>query len=125
MRGPPQAMRLCPPSSHSAWLQLTDGGCELSSDRSGHEVEVLDARKLRRSLEQKLTLNAELRGAFMEGLAAELQDCSKLHAFLRPMTVTSHVSHHMGLLLACTLLQLWSVCTGWCSVSAMGGCSNL
>jgi hypothetical protein len=75
-----------------SWPQLAEGGCELSSDRNGHEFEVLDVRKLRRQLEQKLTLNAELRKSFLDGLAEVLQDADVLHAALRPMPVLAAVS---------------------------------
>lgn len=39
-------------------------------------------------LDQKLTLNAELRRHFLEGLTAQLGDAGVLHAALKPMTVT-------------------------------------
>ncbi len=42
----------------------------------------------RRLLEQRLTLNAELRGSFLEGLQEQLEDAAVLHAALRPMAVT-------------------------------------
>lgn len=70
-------------------LQLGDAGCELVSGRDGAEFEVADARALRRLLEQKLMLNAELRKAFLAGLEDALGEPETLHAALRPMTVTN------------------------------------
>ncbi|KAL4445301.1 hypothetical protein ABPG77_011126 [Micractinium sp. CCAP 211/92] len=67
---------------------LGQGGCCLVSGRDGHEYEVEDPRKLRRLLEQRLTLNAELRSSFLEGLQEQLDDAAVLHAALRPMAVT-------------------------------------
>ncbi len=42
----------------------------------------------RRLLEQKLTLNSQLRGGFLEGLAEQLAEPAALHAALKPMAVT-------------------------------------
>ena len=42
----------------------------------------------RRLLEQKLTLNSQLRGGFLEGLQEQLAEPPTLHAALRPMAVT-------------------------------------
>ncbi|PSC75642.1 Fanconi anemia group D2-like protein [Micractinium conductrix] len=67
---------------------LGQAGCGLVSAREGHEFEVEDPRKLRRLLEQRLTLNRDLQAAFMEGLQEQLEDEGVLHAALRPMTVT-------------------------------------
>lgn len=41
-----------------------------------------------RLLEQKLTLNSQLRGGFLEGLQEQLAEPAALHAALRPMAVT-------------------------------------
>lgn len=70
---------------------LAQAECSLTSSREGHEFEAEDPRKLRRLLEQRLTLNAELRGDFVRGLEERLADVSVLHASLRPMTVTGNV----------------------------------
>ncbi|KAL4428110.1 hypothetical protein ABPG75_002199 [Micractinium tetrahymenae] len=69
---------------------LGQAGCCLVSGRDGHEYEVEDPRRLRRLLEQRLTLNAELRSGFLEGLQEQLEDPPVLHAALRPMTVTGN-----------------------------------
>ena len=42
----------------------------------------------RRLLEQRLTLNAELRTHFVTGLREQLGDAAVLHAALKPMAVT-------------------------------------
>lgn len=73
--------------------QIRDGGCELVFSRdNGQQFEVTDARLLRRLLEQKLTLNAELRANFSTGLDNLLQEPNVLHAALKPMVVTGQVS---------------------------------
>lgn len=69
---------------------LGQAGCTLSSGRDGCEYEVEDPRKLRRLLEQKLTLNGELRASFLAGLQEQLAEVPVLHAALKPMQVTGN-----------------------------------
>ncbi|PRW44427.1 Fanconi anemia group D2-like protein [Chlorella sorokiniana] len=71
---------------------LSQGGCQLSEGRDGFEFEAEDPRRLRRLLEQKLTLNSQLRGGFLEGLQEQLAEAAALHAALKPMAVTGHGS---------------------------------
>ena len=42
----------------------------------------------RRLLDQRLTLNAELRAHFVAGLKEQMEDAAVLHAALKPMAVT-------------------------------------
>lgn len=72
-------------------MQLAEAGCELSSSREGQEYEVADPRKLRRHLEQRLTLDGELRSNFLAGLEEHISPADVLHAALKPMRVTSLV----------------------------------
>lgn len=50
-----------------------------------------DVRRLRRLLEQKLTLNAELRKNFLAAVEQQLAEVDVLRAALRPMTVSDAV----------------------------------
>lgn len=55
------------------------------------EYLVEDPRKLRRNLEQRLTLNETLRRSFLDGVREHLEPPEVLHAALKPMTVTGTV----------------------------------
>ena len=70
---------------------MAEAGCELVSSRSGQQYEVADPRRLRRLLEQKLTLDRTLRSNFMAGLEDHLCPDDVLHAALRPMVAASAV----------------------------------
>lgn len=55
------------------------------------EYLVEDPRKLRRNLEQRLTLNETLRRSFLDGAREHLEPPEVLNAALKPMTVTGTV----------------------------------
>jgi hypothetical protein len=60
---------------------------------NGTEEEYLveDPRKLRRNLEQRLTLNETLRRSFLDGVREHLEPPEVLNAALKPMAVTGTV----------------------------------
>lgn len=71
---------------------MEECGCIILNGSAGaEEYLVEDPRKLRRNLEQRLTLNETLRRSFLDGVREHLEPPEVLNAALKPMTVTGTV----------------------------------
>lgn len=78
----------------SPLLQLEACGCRIVSDDTNTNTTqyfVEDPRKLRRLLEQRLTLNHTLCRSFLDQTREHLDPPAVLHAALKPMEVTGTV----------------------------------
>jgi len=81
--------RHSPLHPHPQSSQLEEAGCVLSLDSTDAQITVDDSRKLRRHLEQKLTLNEPLRRTFLDTFEHKISSTSALRAALRPVVISA------------------------------------
>jgi hypothetical protein len=81
-----------------ALSQLGEAGVEFTSSGSDHEYTAGDLRRVRRHLEQKLTLDEGLRRQFLDGMQEHLEAQDVLLAALKPVAITGPVRSATSLL---------------------------